>query len=108
MTKVRGQVGFAVYEEIPQNSGIFESTIIERNYYGNMLRKNLRYDQSTYLNKNISIGEDVSILADPFAMENLGRIVYFTLHGVKWEVKSIDIQSPRLVLRLGGVYNDQQ
>lgn len=108
MAKWVGKVGYADTIESPVNSGIWIETVTEREYYGDFIR-NIRKLQSTdSLNDNINISNQISILSDPFAMQNFHTIRYATYMGTKWKVTSVDVQYPRLILELGGVYNGEQ
>lgn len=108
MAKWFGKVGYADTIESPVNSGIWIETVTEREYYGDFIR-NIRKLQSTdSLNDNINISNQISILSDPFAMQNFHTIRYATYMGTKWKVTSVDVQYPRLILELGGVYNGEQ
>lgn len=108
MAKWFGKVGYADAIESPVNSGIWIETVTEREYYGDFIR-NIRKLQSTdSLNDNINISNQISILSDPFAMQNFHTIRYATYMGTKWKVTSVDVQYPRLILELGGVYNGEQ
>jgi hypothetical protein len=59
------------------------------------------------LNDNMNINNRISILADPFAYQNFHTIKYINWMGAKWKVGSVEVQSPRLILAIGGVYNGQ-
>ena len=48
---------------------------------------------------------EISLVADPYARENFHMIRYACFMGTRWEVTSVEVQYPRLVLTLGGVYN---
>ena len=47
----------------------------------------------------------ISIVADPYANENFFAIRYVQWMGTLWKVTEVEVQSPRLLLRLGGKYN---
>ena len=49
----------------------------------------------------------ISILADPFAYQNFSNIKYVEYMDALWNVESIEVQQPRLILNVGGVYNGQ-
>lgn len=102
MNKYFGLVGFAVTEET--SPGIYEETITEREYYGDISR-NTRKLEGSNVNDNINITNDISIVADPYANENFYAIRYATFAGSKWKVSSVEVNYPRLTLTLGGLYN---
>ncbi len=103
MAKFFGKIGFAVSENI--KPGVWKATPIERKYYGDWIRNLSRSQTNAKVNDDLTISNELSIIADPFAMENFGMIRYVEYKGVKWKVNSVEIQFPRLILTIGGVYN---
>lgn len=103
MAKFYGAVGYGVPTEI--RPGIWEDKIVERNYYGDVIRNTRRLESSGQVNDDINISNEISILADPYANENFHLIKYVEFMGTKWNVSTINVQFPRLVLSVGGVYN---
>lgn len=103
MAKYCGVLGFSVTVE--SAPGVYEEQIIERKYYGN-INSRTRSLASSGVNDNINISNEISIVADPFANENYFAIRYIEYMGAKWKVQSITIQSPRLILSVGGLYNE--
>lgn len=104
MSKWFGAIGFCdTVESVP---GIWEEQIIEKNYYGDIVKNNRRFsEQSDSTNDNITVDNQLSVLADPYIHENLHRIRYVCFMGAKWKITSFEIQYPRIVLTLGGEYN---
>lgn len=105
MEKFYGVIGYAVSVEKPENSGIWVDDIVERKLYGNIVKNNRRLNSSENVNDNITFGNQVSVVADPYAWENFYAMRYIVLHGCKWKITSIDVERPRLLLTLGGLYN---
>ena len=103
MARYCGKVGFAIDTEV--RPGVWKNKIVERTYYGDSFRMSRRLQDSGNLNDNVTISNEISIVADPFANENFLSIRYAEFMGVKWKVTNIEIQRPRLLMTLGGVYN---
>lgn len=104
MAKYYGSVG---YEDTVENdSGIFEEMITEREYYGDVVRNNRRLENSGEINDSINVTNQISIVADPYAVQNFWKIRYATFMGQKWKVKEVTVEFPRLILTLGGLYNE--
>lgn len=101
-----GEVGYAPTEV--DEYGVATPKIIKRNYYGNVLDYVTRWQTTGNLNDDIKVGHRISILADPYAIENFPYIKYVEWMGTKWEVTSSVPSYPRIVLTLGGVYNGDQ
>lgn len=106
MAKFFGVVGYAKTEET--NPGVWEEFLEERPYTGDVLKNNRRWENGENLNDEFNINNSFSIVADEFAFENIFAIRYVTWMGAKWKVTNVEVQRPRLLLTVGGVYNGQQ
>lgn len=105
MARFYGAVGYATSAETPAGSGVWVDTIVEKSYYGNVIRnmRNLRPGEG--LNENMSVNNSISIVADDDAINHFFNIRYVNWAGTLWTVSNVEVQSPRLVLTLGSVYN---
>jgi len=103
MAKFHGLIGYIQTEETAP--GVHTEIAMERMYTGDVIRSNLRWDRVQTLNDNLNLDNRISILADLYAYENFNHIRYVKWMGAKWAVNSIEIQRPRLILTIGGVYN---
>ena len=103
MAKFSGKIGFAVQSEI--RPGVWTESITERHYYGNITRNARRLQSSGGVNDDIEISNRLSIIADPFAYENFHAIRYVIFMGSKWKITEVEVEYPRLLLSLGGVWN---
>lgn len=103
MAKFYGKIGYGETKEI--KPGVWDETITERLYFGdvNKLSRRLRTDDKVI--DNINISNEISILADPFAYENFSTIKYVEYMGAKWKVTNVEVKFPRLTLVTGGIYN---
>ena len=106
MAKYYGKVGFA--EQVQVSPGVWEDKIIERNYYGDLIRNTRRYQTADKVNDDLNISNEISIIADPYARLNFHKLKYVEFMGAKWKVSNVDVQYPRLILSVGGVYNGKQ
>ena len=105
MAKYYGCIGFAITEET--RPGVWEEVITEKTYFGDLIRNTKRYQVSEGLNDDINIANEISIIADPFANENFHAMRYVEFMGTKWKINSVEVQYPRLILSIGGVYNGE-
>lgn len=103
MAKWFGKIGYAETSET--SPGVWKQEIVEKEYFGDMTRIIRRYDSSQNLNDDLNISNELSILSDPYAMNHFHTIRYAEFQGVKWKVTSVEVNYPRLILSLGGVYN---
>lgn len=106
MAKFYGIIGYSVTEET--SPGVWTESITERNYYGDVIRNTRRWQPGEGLNDNLTINNIISIVADPFAYQNFHAIRYIKWMGVSWKIDNIEVQRPRLILTIGGVYNGPQ
>ena len=106
MAKFYGVIGYAVTEET--KPGVWAEKVIEHMYYGDLTRNTRRLQPAEQLNDNINVANEISIVADPFANENFHSMRYVEFMGAKWKVISVEVQYPRLILTMGGVYNGEQ
>lgn len=106
MSKFYGAVGYA--ETVETSPGVWEEQITERNYYGDVIRNTRRLQGADKVNDDINISNEISIVADPYANDHFYAIRYVVFQGAKWKVSNVDVQYPRLILSLGGLYNVQE
>lgn len=106
MARFFGKVGYANSQESPINSGIWIDVITEYSYFGDIIKNTRSLDTvADKLAKDISVNNSISIVVDQYAIEHFFKIVYVEWAGVLWTVTDVEVQSPRLLLRLGSVYN---
>lgn len=98
-----GLIGYA--ETVETNPGVWTEEITERKHRGEVIRNTRMLQNSGQVNDNVNVSNTISIIADPYASKNFHSIRYITFMGTKWKVSNVDVQYPRLILTLGGVYN---
>lgn len=105
MAKFAGMVGFEVLEETAP--GVYRAPcIIERFYKGEVIRNRTTSEPGEYLNDNVNINNEISIIGNAYAYEHLYAMKYVVWMGTKWKIKSVEVERPRLILSIGGVYNE--
>lgn len=105
MARFYGAIGYA--ETVETAPDVFNETIQEHFYYGFITRNTRRLQTSDQVNDDVTVSNVISIVADPYAEQNFHAIRYASFMGTKWKVTSVEVQYPRLLLTLGGVYNGQ-
>ena len=107
MARYYGDVGFRT--SVIGEKGIWTEEIVPRQYYGDIVKNYVRnsYGDGMTTIKTPECNNTISIVADAYANENFHNIVYATFMGTKWTVSNVEVQYPRLILALGGVYNDE-
>lgn len=106
MAKFYGEIGYG--HSVETAPGVWQDVITVKNYYGDVLRNTRRLENGENVNNDRTVNNSISILADAYANENFMAILYLKWMGTLWNVSDVEVQSPRLILRLGGVYNGQQ
>ncbi|MFL6416842.1 MAG: hypothetical protein ACJ74Y_14355 [Bryobacteraceae bacterium] len=104
MAKFYGKVGYAHSPTDSQN-GVWTEVMIERPLYGDVVRNTRRLITGEDLNSDLTTGNSISVVADAYALDNIFAIRYVEWMGSLWVVTDVEVQAPRLLLRLGGVYN---
>lgn len=104
MAKFYGTIGFfeCTTETRP---GVFDEVIVERPYYGDIIRNTRRLQSGQYVNDSVTVSNEFSILSDPYALQNFHSMRYISWMGVKWKVTSVEVQYPRLILTAGDEYH---
>jgi hypothetical protein len=98
-----GKVGYGgTVETAP---GVHVDQVTERTQIGDVIRNSLKFQNGESVNNDLSVSNSISIVADEYARDHFSAVRYVDWAGTKWSVVDIELQHPRLILRLGGVYN---
>ena len=103
MARFFGRVGYGT--PVETNPGVWVDSIVEIYYFGDVIRNSRYLRDAEKVNSDVVVENSISIVADAYANEHFFAIRYVEWAGVLWRVTSVDVQSPRLLLRLGEVYN---
>ena len=104
MAKVYGAIGYGVPVEI--KPGSWTTQITEHNHSGDVIKNTSRWSSSSdSTNDDLNINNQISIVANEFAYQNFHSMKYVEFMGTKWKITNVDVQPPRLILTLGGIYN---
>lgn len=103
MAKWCGKIGYA--ETIETKPGVWQEQIAERTHYGDVNRNKRMLQTVDQLNDNINIANEFSIVHDPYALEHFHSMKYIEFMGTRWKISTVEVQYPRLILTVGGVYN---
>lgn len=106
MAKYSGYIGFI--EHVKTAPGVYsEEKIVKRKYHGDLLRNTRRYKSGEYLNDNLTISNEISIVADPYAAQNFHAMRFIEFMGTYWKIENVQVDRPRLILELGEVYHGE-
>ena len=103
MAKYYGRIGYG--ETVETAPGVWEEVITERHYYGDVTRNARRWENGDSLNDNLIVSNQISIVADDYAYTHFAYIRYVEWMGSLWKPTNVEIQRPRIILQVGGVYN---
>jgi|SRR3954447_10209394 hypothetical protein len=103
MAKFHGRVGFGDTVEV--RPGVFADEIVEHLFYGEIIQNRRILQQDESLNRDLSISNSISIVGNAYASEHFFAIKYVEWAGELWTVTDVEVQTPRLILQLGEVYN---
>lgn len=103
MAKFNGKIGYAQTTETAP--GVHKEEMVERVYSGDVISDRRLLRVGDQVNPGVSLGNSISIVADAYANEHYFAIRYLEWAGVKWTVQDVEVQHPRLLLRLGEVFN---
>lgn len=104
MAKFYGPIGYA--NTVESKPGVWTDEIVERNYSGDVLRNTSSWTTSPdSTNDDLRINNQISIVADPYAIQNSYSMKYVKFMGAKWKITNIEVKYPRLILTIGGLYN---
>ena len=106
MAKFYGKIGF--FETKETEPGIWIEDITEKTYYGDITRNITRSQQTDNINNNITLNNTISIVADPYATNNFQYMKYVIFNGVKWNITSAEVEYPRILLSIGGLYSEDE
>lgn len=105
MAKFYGVIGYANTTETAP--GVWVDDIIEKPYTGDVIKDVRRWgNTSEKVNPNLTISNTISIVADNFTLENMHTMKYVKWQGAAWSIETIKIERPRLLLTIGGLYNE--
>lgn len=105
MAKVYCKIGYAP-SFVQTAPGVWTEKLVVKNYYAELIRNTRHLESSGQINDNINISNRFSIVADPYARENFHTMLWIEYMGSKWKIVDVDVQYPRLILMVGGLYND--
>ena len=105
MARFHGEIGYAG-EQIEVSPGVWQEGVVEYPYFGDVLTNNRNLEpMADKVNDDVSVGNSISIVADAYAREHMFAMRYIKWQGVLWKILTVTVERPRLLLRLGGVYN---
>lgn len=103
MAKFTGIIGYVTTEQTAP--GVYREVATERHYRGDLIRNTRRVITAGEINSSITVSNEVSIVADPYARDHFHEMRYVVIRNSKWTVTRVEVQYPRLILTIGEIYN---
>lgn len=108
MAKFYGEIGF-VESNVETAPGVWQDVVKEFPYYGDVLRISRQLENANEkVNSDLSISNSFSIMADAYAYNHFFAMRYVKWQGAYWTVTDVEVQRPRLILRVGGLYHGEK
>lgn len=108
MARFYGAVGYVIDTEKEDSPDVVVEEPIEKFYKGDLLKNFRSLEKSEELNDDVRLSNQISITADPYALNHIFAMRYVKWMGACWKVTNVDASNyPRLMLTLGGVYNGE-
>lgn len=104
MAKYYGKIGYVFTSE--SSPGIYKPVTVERDYSGDILRSTNSFQNQDKVNNDIRVSAQLSIISDPYAIENSYALRYAWYEGARWRITSVEPRYPRIILSLGELYNN--
>lgn len=105
MAKFVGEIGFSQDPCDVPDSGIIVPEIKEIKYHGDIMNATYKWSDNSKVNEDLNISNKFSVVANSFAINNIGRMLYVKWNGVKWKIITAELAFPRIILYVGGLYN---
>lgn len=103
MAKFHGKIG--IVSSVETAPGVHQEVATEVSVNGDIIREARRFEKGDTLNENLSLSNRFSIVYNDVTLRDFQYIKYVKYLDVLWKVTNIEIQLPRIILTVGGVYN---
>lgn len=103
MAKFSGLVGCVTQSET--SPGVWSSVENTTMMKGDIIRQSASSQNGDKVNSDITLNHRVSLIGDAYSFGNYYNFKWIEIDGLRWEISSIEIQRPRLIVTLGGVWN---
>ena len=104
MAKYAGYIGYS--SSVETEPDVWVEQITERKVYGDVFKNHRKLQYGQTVNPDIDISNEFSIVADAYARDHFFSMRYITWMGAKWKITSAEPQYPRIIVQVGGLYNE--
>ena len=103
MARFSGLVGYVPQQET--TPGVWTPVENPRKMKGDIIRQSSTNASSGNLNDDVTLNHRISLIGDAYAFDNYFNIKWIKIDTMKWKVVNIEIERPRIIISLGGVWN---
>lgn len=100
-----GDIAFSMQVETEPH--VWEEKSVVKQFMGDLIKLSKNNDQSSNINVDLSLSNQLSVVMDPFLQNNFQNILYVKVCGAKWTVSSVEVRYPRLLLSFGKLYKEE-
>lgn len=102
--RVSGVIGYG--EQTKIRPGVTDDVIIEKKFRGDLVRPpSSGPEEGGKVNDDLKVGVTISVVAGAYHSNHVHNMRYISWKGKLWKVANVDVNFPRLIIRLGGLYN---
>jgi hypothetical protein len=103
--RVSGVIGYGIQTKI--RPGVVDDVITEVKFRGETVRppSSGPDESSGKVNDDLKVGVTISVVAGAYHSKHVHQMRYISWQGQRWKVANVDVAHPRLIIRLGGLYN---
>ena len=101
--KFSGKVGFSTSKEVALD--VWEDVVEEKPMRGDVLKSYAYYPNVTAMHETTNLGHRISLIGNEYLLKQYMQMKYVVMDGTYWEVSTVEIQRPRVIATLGGIYN---
>lgn len=103
MAKFAGSVGYVT--QVESKPGVWSPVETLKRMKGDIIRQSSSSQNGDKVNSDVTLNHRVSLLGDAYAFDNYLNLAWIQLNGHKWKVSSVELQRPRVIATLGGLWN---
>ena len=100
-----GEIGYFVESE--NVDGIVEDHYLVQQYYGDIIKNYKSNTSENAVNENFELNNRISVVADPYLISHFHKIAWISFMDARFKVHSVELQYPRLIVNLGGVFVEE-
>jgi len=102
--RVSGVIGYGIQTKI--RPGVVDDVITEKQFRGNVVRPpGSGPEDSGKVNDDLKVNVTISVVAGAYHAQHVHQMRYISWKGQLWKISNVDVEHPRLIIRLGGLYN---